>query len=313
VALSSEPEPDDKKPAENSNELGEQSRNYLISTYRYLRLAIVAVVVTLAVSIGLERSAATCWNSSISAYYYTPVHSIFVAALGLIGVALFVIRGGSCKEEVLLNGAGFLAPVVAFVPTAWSSDYCPSDLTGAQKQTIGQLLNGGQFLAPLSTNNLKAFVIGGLIAVCVTAIVTRSLGKKPKPVPPKEVTVPALGSGAVVIAGLIWDSHWQANFSTHAHSYAAILMFVLVGGVVIFTALRNPSLRWRVLYFACAGAMVLGGGAVFLTGRLMTWHHEVLVLEIVELSAFLLFWFFQTVQLWDVGLRADGWQAVSDG
>ena len=61
---------------------------YAVSSYRYLRLSIVILVVTLGVSIAIERARASCWQGSISAYYYTPVHSLFVGALVSIGVTL---------------------------------------------------------------------------------------------------------------------------------------------------------------------------------------------------------------------------------
>lgn len=199
--LSPETSSEAQRPARGSAKVGTQGQSYTVSTYRYLRLSIVAVVVTLAVSIGLERSAASCWNGSISAYYYTPVHSIFVAALGLIGVALFAIRGGNWIEEILLNGAGFLAPVVAFVPTGWSSDYCPSNLTSTSKNAVDHLLIGNDFLAKFSTNNLAAFILGGLIAITLTATVAMIWGKEPRHFPQSELTGPVLGSGAVVVAG----------------------------------------------------------------------------------------------------------------
>jgi len=307
--LSPEPSSEVPRPPESSTARSPQDQSYAISTYRYLRLAIVAVVVTLAVSIGLERSAATCWNGSISAYYYTPVHSIFVAALGLIGVALFAIRGGKWIEEVLLNGAGFLAPVVAFVPTGWSSDYCPSTLTGTSKNTVGQLLKGNDVLAKFSTNNLIAFIVGGIIVIVLTATVAMLWGKEPRRFPPSELTWPVLGSAVVAVFGLIWREVWPGSFSTHAHSYAATLMFVLVFVVMLFTACRNSSAHYKLLYFACAGTMAVGAGVIFAAAALVTWHHEVLVLEIVEITAFVVFWFFQTIQLWNIGLNANGWQA----
>ena len=67
-------------------------KDYIIASYRYLRLAMVILVVTLAVSLVIEISRASCWQGSISAYYYTPVHSVFVGALVAIGVALVALR-----------------------------------------------------------------------------------------------------------------------------------------------------------------------------------------------------------------------------
>ena len=56
--------------------------SYAVKTYRYLRLAIVVVVAALMAAVLIERlHAAGCWQGSISAYYYTPVHSMFIGAL----------------------------------------------------------------------------------------------------------------------------------------------------------------------------------------------------------------------------------------
>lgn len=278
-----------------------------ISTYRYLRLAIVAVILALVASLVLERSHASCWNGSISSYYYTPVHSMFVSALGVIGVALFAIRGATLAEEVLLNMAGFLAPVVAFVPTGWSSTDCPSNLTQASKTTVDSLLSGNRFFAKFSTHNLIAFIVGALIAVGLASLViaikrkrrTTAGGPKERYSLPKDLVVPAMGSVVVVGAGYIWHNVWPANFNTHAHSYAAIGMFIVVGIVMLSTAERDESKVYRRLYFACPSVMAAGGIAVFAVGALVTWHHEVLVLEIIELTVFVVFWFLQTSQLWD--------------
>lgn len=271
-----------------SNRFCPEHKAHAISTYRYLRLAIVTVVVTLLVSVGLERSATSCWNGSISAYYYTPVHSIFIAALGLIGVALFAIRGGNQCEEILLNAAGFLAPVVAFVPTGWSSNYCPSNLMLTSKNAVDQLLDGNHFFAKFYSNNLAAFIAGGVFAVIVTALMYWR--KENRVLPPKELAVPALGAAVVVVVGFIWHKAWPASFSTHAHSYAAILMFALVGLVIISTAKRDTSPGYKALYFACAGAMAGGGVVVVVVGALVKWRHQVFVLELIEITLFVIFW-----------------------
>jgi hypothetical protein len=281
---------------------------WVTSTYRYIRLAIVTVIAALIVSLILERSHASCWNDSISSYYYTPVHSIFVTALGVIGVALFAIRGATLAEEVLLNMAGFLAPVVALVPTGWSSSDCPSNLTDTSKATVNTLLSGNRFFAKFSANNLLALIVAGLIAVVLASAITfvqrrraaseanyRAAGTKL----PKEVVVPAMGSAVVVVIGLIWHKFWLASFDTHAHSYSAILMFILVAIVMLSTAERDESRVYRIVYFVCPSAMAAGFLVVFIVGALQTWHHEVLVLEIIELTMFVIFWCAQTIQLWD--------------
>ena len=68
---------------------------YAVRSYRYLRMAIVVVLLALICSVALERAHASRWEESISAYYYTPVHSLFVGALVALGVCLIAIRGST--------------------------------------------------------------------------------------------------------------------------------------------------------------------------------------------------------------------------
>jgi hypothetical protein len=282
---------------------GEYNDGYVIRTYRYARLAIVIAIFALVVSILWERADATCWNDSISSYYYTPVHSIFVAALIVLGVSLFTIRGGTVAEQILLNMAGFLGPVVALQPTGWSSNDCPSNLTTASKLQVNDLLAGNQFFAKFSNNNLLALIIGGFVAVSLTFIITtvrRLINPQPQTkVRTEEIIIPVIGSALLVGAGIFWRWKWPASFRTHAHSYSAIFMFVLVGFVMYSAAWRGARQPYRSFYWLCPSVMLLGMVGVVTYGGLNTWHHEVLVLEIVELIPFVVFWFVQTIELWD--------------
>jgi hypothetical protein len=56
---------------------------YTISTWRYLRLAMVGIVLALATAVVIEviKAHGHCVKTSISAYYYSPVRALFVAAL----------------------------------------------------------------------------------------------------------------------------------------------------------------------------------------------------------------------------------------
>ena len=90
---------------------------YAKKSYRYLRLSIVIMVAALIVSVIIERLNASCWQGSFSAYYYTPVHAVFVGSLVATGACLIAIKAADDWEDMLLNVAGMLAPVVAFVPT----------------------------------------------------------------------------------------------------------------------------------------------------------------------------------------------------
>ena len=99
---------------------------FAVKSYRYLRLSIVVVVLALLASVLIERSKVSCWQGSISAYFYTPVQAVFVSALVVIGVSLVAIKGSTDWEDVLLNLAGVLAPLVAFVPTSPPTVSCSS-------------------------------------------------------------------------------------------------------------------------------------------------------------------------------------------
>ena len=101
-----------------------------IATYRYLRISMVGAVVLLAASVAFERWQVDCWQTSVSAYYYTPVRAIFVGMLMAIGMCLIVIKGSTQWEDAALNAAGMLAPIVAVVPTSdvgtcWSQTPIP--------------------------------------------------------------------------------------------------------------------------------------------------------------------------------------------
>ena len=89
-----------------------------MTTWRYLRLAIVVMVVALGASVLYEhaRTGTRCWQPSISSYYYTAAQSAVVGALVAIGVCLICLRGNTDWEDILLNVAGACAPVAALSP-----------------------------------------------------------------------------------------------------------------------------------------------------------------------------------------------------
>ena len=88
-----------------------------VTTYRYVRIGLVALVVFLGVSIFTTWLPAKDWQTSISAYYYTSSHSVFTASLCAVGACLIIYQGRTTTEDVLLNFSGLLAFVVGLVPT----------------------------------------------------------------------------------------------------------------------------------------------------------------------------------------------------
>ena len=128
--------------------------SFAVKSYRYLRLSIVVVVAALLAAVVIERIDAGCWQDSISAYYYTPAHAVFVGALVAIGVCLIAVKGSTDLDDVLLNVAGMLAAIVAFVPT---SPPAPGDACAAVVLTDADV-------EALIDNNILALAIGGGLA-----------------------------------------------------------------------------------------------------------------------------------------------------
>jgi hypothetical protein len=275
---------------------------FAIKSYRYLRLSIVVVVAALIASVLLEVGHAGCWQGSISAYYYTPTHSVFVGGLVAIGVALIAVKGSSDLEDALLNVSGVLAPIVAFVPTSppLATDVC---------QATGFV--GGD-AEPLIDNNLLSFAIGGLLAIILTFVVGRFVkpagdgagrateeAEQPNPKPLRI----GLAICVVLLAGgLIWYYGFRDNFLDHAHGGAAGAMFGFVAIVMVINAItaRRP---YRPYYWGLFAAMVLGVVVALVGVRIDTdWRHQILVLEICELLPFAVFWVLQTVEHWDGGV-----------
>ena len=285
-----------------------EPREYVVASYRYLRMAMVILVAVLAVSIIFERMRATCLQGSISAYYYTPTHSIFVGALVTIGVALVALKGRDAVEDLFFNLAGVLAFVVALVPTRQPDTLCSRD--------------GGRLdidTSAMITNNVPALLVGSTLALLLAYGIARRQGKTSGIVIPKTTIVGITLSTLVLIAGVIWYFVWHENFIRWAHGSTAIAMFVAIWCAVLVNAgwprpvLRavyrglgvvdlptHPTprhLRYRPWYRAISIFMVAAVAVVFVAG-----DHKVFWLEAVEIAPFALFWTLQTLESWESGV-----------
>ncbi|KRE62852.1 hypothetical protein [Nostocoides sp. Soil756] len=272
-----------------------------VKTYRYLRLALVALVILLFTAVALEWSAtgARCVQGSISAYYYTPVQPVLVGVLVTMGVCLVALKGNTEVEDVLLNVAGMLAPGVAFVPTT-EAGTCRS--------------------VPLATTDVPArvadtmqalFVTGALIGVAVVVIARREagaggLGRWDRLGP--------LGTALLLGGGAVWFYVARTSFLEHAHGFAAVPMFVCIVGVVwlnghdVRSSMRAgvaPARAGRyVATYRALSTLMLVSLVVTVLVSLATGSSElVLWVEVVLIVLFAVFWLVQTTELWDRGLR----------
>ncbi len=287
-----DPPPSVSEPVGTASEVSDPKElsRYAVQSYRYLRIAILVILVTLIGSVLLERANAPCWEESISTYFYTPVHSIFVGTLVALGVCLIAIRGSTEPEEVLLNIAGVLAPIVAFVPTSRPATLCTTNPAA------------GDNTLPYINNNLVAFGLALVLAV-VVGMVTMRVEEKRGPEADALAKVGIAASGLLLAAGIIWYVVDQPSFLDRAHGGGAIALFALVGVVVFINGFTSPTLVFKVGYLVIAAAMLLTFVVVFIIGlRQPDWGHDVLVIELIELSLLLVFWTMQTVELWNAGV-----------
>lgn len=262
----------------------------VLRTYRYLRVSTVVVTGLLMVAVLRQIVAAGgCVQTSISAYYFSAAHSAFVAALCVIGASLIVYKGSTDTEDVVLNFAGFLALVVAFVPTA--REYtCP----GPALPTTYDVLPG-------ITNNVLALFVAGALAEAVRVYLARR--ETGEPVGGSARTVLLLGY-AVLLGFLVAYVAAPRFLADYGHSTAAVLMFA---GIIVVVVLNASSSRtvgnaaYVRRYHAVAVAMGLTLAVVIaLHFALRGFTHTIIVAEVLLIGEFALFWAIQTAELWTV-------------
>jgi hypothetical protein len=253
---------------------------FAIKTYRYLRIAMIAVIFMLlaAVVVEWQRTGWSCLQGSLSAYYYTPVQSVFVGALITIGVCMIALRGQRDDEDILMNLGGMLAPVVALVPTP--------DPGGCR--SVGEAVAA----APenIQNNMIALFIAGalGLIAAAATLRTQPAQGSQ---------GAQRLGAGAaalIFVGGVLWFFIGRESFDDYAHYGAAVPLFVCIVIVVFLNSRR----QWRGRYLTIAILMVVS--AVVLVGITVAadWAHGVFFAELALIVLFAIFWIFQTVERW---------------
>lgn len=287
--------------------------DFVAASYRYLRLAIVVVLLTLGASLLIERVGRDCRLGSVSAYYYTPVHPVFIGALVALGVVLIALRGSDAVEDNLFNVAGALAPIVALVPTERPSDVCRENEVVVDVDA-------------LVSNNVPALVVGVVVAIAIAAFVAWRQGKLRRMDLPRSTVVGLAISVALLAIGLIWYLSFQDSFRRWAHGTTAITMFVFIWIAVAVNAgwparllravyrtldeplpssLTSPTdrhLRYRRWYRAVGVLMPVAAAAILV---LVPSDVSVFWLEVVEIALFVAFWTLQTFEAWETGLTSD--------
>jgi len=299
-----------------------QARRYdaAVKTYRYLRIAIVALAFWLGTAVAIEMARGEGWLGSISAYYYTPVRSVFVGTLSAMAIGLIAIKGRDHNgEDSLLNVAGMLAPVVALVPTPLRpedvprpegvpSTPCPDDRARCVP---------AEFLPNVENNIQALLVVGAAALILVWALVIRQKLLK-------DYLRPLLVGTAVYAAFTVWFLVDDTRFPLLAHYVAAVPMF----GLICLVAVRNarsidphdtdprryPRLRagtYRLLYkviawgIGVATVLAAVAGVANATKDVDPFPHWVFAVEAALLALFTAFWILQTAQFWHDGIPAE--------
>lgn len=278
----------------------------VVKTYRYLRLGVVGMALALGVALIIEIATGESDGilGSVSAYYYTPVAGIFVGVLVAAGLGLIAIKGREGAEDIMLNLAGMLAPIVALVPTPISEPVYGLD---PAKRSVPAAL------VPTVENNVGAMLILGLAAVAAAYFWLPSSGDK------RRMALRGLAAGAGLwLAGGLWFLIWRQPFLDYGHYFAAISMFGLLAAVAVVNAInageRDPGgvrglapTQYRLVYGFIAiamGGVILVAVTMFAGQAWWAWALPTSWLFVVEallLLLFIGFWLAQTIENWMLG------------
>lgn len=241
-----------------------------------------------------QRVQTNCSLSSVSAYFYTPARSVFVAGLVGLGVCMLALRGLNLAEDIFLNIGGIFAFLVALVPTGGGSASCqdPDIRVSASVR-----------------DNVTALLIVGILAIAV-AFTLLFIGWKGREKAHRRwalaegIVALALWAGTLIAVTfyLGWTVHYVHNIA--AISLAACIIAVaganayrheeapIRGGLLKTDMLADPI---RFLYsWIAAGMLVI---SITLLVLAATGVITVFWLELSVAVMFMIFWTVQTIQL----------------
>lgn len=264
-------------------------------TYLGLRLAMALLVGLLLASVIFQviSTDPTCLQRSISAYYYTSARPVFVASLCGVGALLIVYRGNTATENILLDFSGFLAFVVAFVPTKVDTTCEASNVPSPEE------------LSSAVRNNVWLLLFVGVLASLLGWLLPKLFRASVEPLDrfakwSLMATVVGLGAGALFFA------FWPEAFQSTGHGLAAFSLFAGIVSVVLVNAWGFESEKggaklltmFRNRYGAVAGVMVVTmalGGFGWLARE--SFIHWLFFLEAALILEFAVFWVIQTFEL----------------
>ena len=322
------------KPAADERDDGDT----LAKSYRYLRLAMVGLLLCLAVAV-IVQTINQGWPplGSVSAYYYTPAQAFFVGGLIGLGACMIALKGTTTVQDIALNLGGAFAVIVAIVPTGRPDDEqeavdaCEEAGTPllTEKASTGPNCPTPQALEDATTanvdNNLWALIVVGLFALGAAFYVAWRDGTLADGDKRRKFLWGfgwALGLWLAVVIARWASLEWVI---TNAHWIAAVLLFVCIFVVGSVNALQvksekagKPSRETRSMGEAVnhtAGDLIAVVGEnkrtdryiriarwmlVVGAGSVLLWRFtDLITLFVVEGAVFVLFMVFWTVQTFE--------------
>ncbi|MGW6934539.1 hypothetical protein ACWGE0_31075 [Lentzea sp. NPDC054927] len=264
-------------------------------TYFSLRLALTLIVVMLLIALAIQGVQEWCAMHSISAFYYSPLQPMFVGVLVAIGICLVVYQGTTYQENLLLDIAGFMAFIVAFVPTA---DPVYKDTT------ISVCLNKGYVglgveQSFLVWRNVLPLLLVAFVATFI-AFIVRLKKDKSAPRPRLEVWRIGAGLGAqLVVLAALWSLNGQ--FVERAHGIAATTLFVCIIAVVVINHIDRKDdstvTKRKNVYGWVAAVMALTLIVCVVANLTVKSPHLILIIETLLIAEFAAYWAIQTKDL----------------
>jgi hypothetical protein len=260
----------------------------------------VVLMVMLAAGVIIEKISARCWQSAISAYYYTSAHSIVTGALLALGTLFIIYRGSSDTEDVLLTLAGVSALTAAMVPQGRPvppPPLCPGPAD----------LPPGHFVEAAVLPNVWAVAIAlGLGYLVIWSVM---LWQWRRGDPPEQRRLGGIVSLCVfwliMAVDLIALLFFRDKFLEHAHGAAGVLLLSAFIATTFCTAYvvgredpsKSPHQRcYKCIYWGIAWLMLATLISVVILHLVV--HHWVLVIEVALILEFAAYWVVQTVDLW---------------
>jgi len=278
-----------------------RNRELLVGINRDLLVGMVVTMVMLAAAIVFERiegaEGAQHFQSTLSNYYYTTAHSIFIAALLVLSTLFFVYKGSSNTEDELLTLAGICTLTAALVP---------------RDAPIGELTSPPDLPSNYDPRlaiepNVWAVVVAlGLGWLAMRLLHRRTLTK---PIRSPGGTLSLYILRLVVGLGLIALCRFPAKFKEYAHGAAGVLMLLSFIATVFCAAYvvgqeddsKSPKrLRYRRFYRVIAVGMLVTLVAV-VTVHLVHpgWVFWIILMEATLILEFAAYGAVKTLDLWD--------------